>query len=74
MVESGEEADETEDGARIGKLDMDELEVLSYSETEGRGEAVEADVDIDVSERCDGEHGHCRCTLNCRADVERRDP
>jgi hypothetical protein len=59
MVDSGDEEDEMEDGARVGKLDVE----VSYSETEGRGEVVEVDVDVDLSERCDVEDGQCRCTL-----------
>ena len=60
MVERGEEmvddVEETEeDGARVGGgLDVEVVEVSSYSETDGRKEDG-ADDDVDLSERCEGE-------------------
>ena len=50
-------------------FDVDKSEP-SYSETEGKEDGVEADVDVDLSERCDGQ---CRCRLTCGAETERSD-
>ena len=73
MVESGEAVDDTDDGTRFRNSDVDESEV-SYSETEGRGEAVEVVVDVDLSERCEGEYGHCLCIATCGADADCKEP